>query len=106
MTDLAAILAEAGARRAQAPTPKPQAALKGKAAPPADPRTVKDTVTLTDGGQKIVNLNRGNELAAEFRAKPVDKDYLASLSRAQEDVRRIGQLFAETIKALFAQSRK
>jgi hypothetical protein len=68
-------------------------------------RTVKDTVTLSDSGQKIVNLARGLELAEEFRSKPVDKGFFAGLAKAREDVFRIGQLFAGTIKALFQQSR-
>jgi len=68
-------------------------------------RTVKDTVTLSDSGQKIVNLARGLELAEEFRSKPVDKGFFAGLAKAREDVFRIGRLFAGTIKALFQQSR-
>ncbi len=69
-------------------------------------RTVGDTVTLTEGGQKIVNLARGGELAKQIRAAPVDKDFAANLLKAQEDIFRINLLFSETIKALFLELRK
>ena len=68
-------------------------------------RTVRDTVTLSDGGHKIVNLARGQELAEEIRAAPVDKDFAAILFKAQEDIFRIARLFAETLKAAFQQGR-
>ncbi|NQU61723.1 MAG: hypothetical protein HQ512_11385 [Rhodospirillales bacterium] len=73
--------------------------------PPGQPlpaaRTVFDTVKLSDGGQKIVNLARGQELAKEFRNAPLDEDYAANLLKAQEDIFRITRLFTETIKAAF-----
>ncbi len=72
---------------------------------PAD-RTVRDTVTLSEGGQKIVNLARGGELAREIRVAPVGEDFAANLLKAQEDIFRINLLFSETIKALFLQLRK
>lgn len=72
---------------------------------PAD-RTIRDTVTLSEGGQKIVNLARGEELAREIRTAPVDEDFAANLLKAQEDIARINLLFSETIKALFLQLRK
>ena len=69
-------------------------------------RTVRDTVTLTEGGQKIVNLARGQELAEEIRAAPLDKNFLASLFKAQEDIFRITRLFTETFKAAFLEGRR
>ncbi len=69
-------------------------------------RTVGDTVTLTEGGQKIVNLARGQELADEIRAAPVDKNFLANLFKAQEDIFRITRLFTETIKTAFLEGRR
>jgi len=121
MTDIQTLIAELNARRQQQAPKSPIQALldqargkdagaakDGKAADPrpSSDRTVKDTVTLSDGGQKIVNLARGNELAAEFRGKPVDEGFFAALARARDDVLRIGRLFTETIKAAFQQSRK
>lgn len=76
----------------------------GEAAPAG--RTVRDTVTLSDGGHKIVNLARGRELAGEIRAAPVDKDFAAKLMQALADIFRITRLFTETIKAAFRQSRR
>ena len=75
----------------------------GEAAPTG--RAVRDTVTLSVGGHKIVNLARGQELAAEIRAAPIDDDFFANLKKAQEDIFRIIRLFGETIKAAFRQSR-
>ncbi len=84
------------------------AASKGEGAGEAAPagRTVRDTVTLSDGGHKIVNLARGRELAGEIRAAPVDKDFAAKLMQALADIFRITRLFTETIKAAFRQSRR
>jgi hypothetical protein len=58
-------------------------------------RTVRDTITLSEGGQKIVNLGRGNELANEFRNAPVNKDFANTLSAAFEDISRVARLFTE-----------
>ena len=82
-------------------------ARKGESAgePVPAERTVRDTVTLSVGGHKIVNLARGLELAGEIRAAPVDKDFYANLLKAQEDIFRINLLFTETIKALFLERR-
>lgn len=105
MTDIQTLIAELNARRLEPAPPAPIHAAAGQGAA-ADSRTVKDTVTLSDSGQKIVNLARGNELAAEFRSKPVDEGFFAALARAREDVLRIGRLFTEIIKAAFQQSRR
>ena len=85
--------------------PAPRAGEGGGEAAPAG-RAVRDTVTLSEGGHKIVNLARGQELAREIRAAPVDKDFFANLLKAQEDIFRIMRLFGETIKAAFQQSRR
>ena len=99
----------AGGRVAPAPfTPSAPSANKGEGAgepAPAD-RTIHDTVTLSEGGHKIVNLARGGELAKQIRTAPVDKDFAANLLKAQEDIFRINLLFSETIKALFLELRK
>ena len=82
-------------------------ALKGEgagaaaAAPPPAGRAVRDTVELSEGGQKIVNLARGREVAAEIRAASVDKDFAAKLLKAQEDIFRISHLFGATLKNAF-----
>ena len=98
-----------GGRVAPAPfAPSAPSANKGEGTgepAPAD-RTIHDTVTLSEGGHKIVNLARGGELAKQIRAAPVDKDFAANLLKAQEDIFRINLLFAETIKALFLELRK
>lgn len=79
---------------------------EGTGEPAFGGRTVGDTVTLTEGGQKIVNLARGQELAEEIRAAPVDKNFLSKLFKAQEDIFRITRLFTETIKAAFLAGRR
>lgn len=68
-------------------------------------RAVRDTVELSEGGQKIVNLARGQELARQVRAAPVDKEFMANLVKAQEDIMRITRLFGETFKAAFQERR-
>ncbi len=79
---------------------------KGPVEPPPAARTIHDTVTLSGGGQKIVNLARGGELAKEIRAAPLDKDFAASLLKAQEDIFRINRLFSETIKTAFQERQR
>jgi hypothetical protein len=80
-------------------------ASKGVGEAAAAGRAVRDTVELSEGGHKIVNLARGQELAREIRAAPIDEDFFANLKKAQEDIKRITHLFGETIKAAFRQSR-
>ena len=65
-------------------------------------RTVNDTVTLSDGAQKIVNLNRGKSLADELRDAPVDQDFASNLENATNDVFRISELFNKTVRAAFS----
>ncbi|MBF0248365.1 MAG: hypothetical protein HQL36_09895 [Alphaproteobacteria bacterium] len=80
-----------------------QAPLADETQPDIPPkgRIVQDTVTLSEGGEKVVNLNRGNELAAELKRAPVDANFAATLKSAMEDVMRIGQLFTQTVRTLF-----
>ena len=82
-------------------TTKPNTAPEAQEAPQTS-RTIRDTVTLSDGGQKIVNLARGNELANEFRNAPVDGDYGKKLAKAFEDISRVARLFTETFKSAFS----
>lgn len=59
-----------------------------------------DTVTLSANGQKIVNLNRAQELGAELRAEKDPDAFREKLRLAMEDIRRIGKLFGEVISSL------
>lgn len=64
-------------------------------------REIHDTVELSGGGPKMVNLARGRELAAEIRSKPVDEDFFKFLADAMKDIFRISKLFGETFTTLF-----
>lgn len=64
-------------------------------------RAVHDTVSLSDGGHKIVNLNRAAELGTQIKDAPVDKDFADNLMQASNDVFRIGRLFTQSIRAVF-----
>lgn len=65
----------------------------------AGSRTIHDTVSLSNGS-KIVNLERGLNLAQEVRAEK-DPEKLADLLKAGfEDIKRVGRLFTETFKTL------
>lgn len=67
--------------------------------------TVHDTVSLSAGGQKIVNLNRGQELSQQIKNAPVDKDFAENLRKATQDVFRITELFTQTVKSAFNRTR-
>ena len=57
-------------------------------------RTVRDTVEISEDGQKIINLSRGAELAAQLPDADADREaFDAALERAQEDIKRITALF-------------
>jgi hypothetical protein len=76
------------------------------AAPPKDAaetsqRTVQDTVSLSEGGQKIVNLNRGQDLSASLKDAPTDTTFTDQLRKATEDVFRIMKLFSQTVRSAF-----
>lgn len=64
-------------------------------------RTLQDTVELSAGAEKIVNLNRGAQLAESVKEAPVDKEFATTLRQATQDVFRITKLFAQTVRALF-----
>lgn len=68
-------------------------------------RQVHDTVTLSDGAQKIVNLQRGTVLADEAKTRAVDQDYASFLGDAMADIRRIAKLFNGTFSSFFKQLR-
>ncbi len=86
---------------ARNPPLRTNAGVANSAEPAATGRTITDTVKLSGGGQKAVNLARGRELAQQARTAPVDENYAANLFKAQEDIFRITRLFTETIKATF-----
>lgn len=67
-------------------------------------RAVHDVVTLSEGGQKIVNLARSQELAADLRQETDPVVFASKLRQALEDIRRITRLFAEVLKAAFSRS--
>ena len=57
-------------------------------------RIVRDTVEISEDGQKIINLTRGAELAAQLPDASADREaFNAALERAQEDIKRITTLF-------------
>ena len=57
-------------------------------------RTVRDTVEISEDGQKIINLTRGAELAAQLPDAGADRvAFDLALERAQEDIKRITTLF-------------
>lgn len=72
---------------------------------PADPRAARDTVTLSDGANEIVNLNRAQELGNDLKNAPAGEDISKNLAQASKDVMRITTLFNETVQALFARWR-
>ncbi|OEJ64681.1 hypothetical protein [Magnetovibrio blakemorei] len=63
---------------------------------------IHDTVSLSAGGEKIVNLNRGQELSQQIKNAPVDKDFAENLRKSTEDVFRITKLFTQTVKSAFS----
>ena len=93
---------DAAARRVDE-SDKPSASSKADAtkAPTALDRTLQDTVELSAGAEKIVNLNRGAQLAESVKDAPVVKDFAITLRQATEDVFRITKLFGQTVRALF-----
>ncbi len=70
----------------------------------ADPRAKRDTVSLSDGANKIVNLNRAQELGNDLK-NAAPEDLAKKLEQASKDVFRITALFNETVRAMFARWR-
>ena len=57
-------------------------------------RTARDTLEISEDGQKIINLTRGAELAAQLPDASADRAaFDAALERAQVDIKRITTLF-------------
>jgi len=89
-----AIAAESG----RASSPAPQADAR---AGDVSGRLREDTVSLSAGGEKIVNLNRGATLEAEIKSAAVDETFADKLRRAVEDVFRVNAIFRQSSRALF-----
>jgi len=68
-------------------------------------RTIQDTVTLSEGGQKIVNLARSQDLAQDLKNAPVDASFAAKLKQASADVLRITNLFTQAVRTAFGANR-
>jgi len=69
--------------------------------PVSGDRTVRDTIEISEDGQKIINLARGAELAAELPDAAKDRAaFDAALERAQEDIKRITTLFGGVLNPL------
>lgn len=68
-------------------------------------RRVHDTVTLSDGAQKVVNLQRGAKLAEEAKSRTVDQDFARFLGDSMADIKRITKLFNGTFMSFFKQIR-
>ncbi len=60
-----------------------------------------DTVSLSDDGQVIVNLNRGAELAKEIKDAPIDENFATNLKQASNDVFNIYQRFGQFMRFIF-----
>ena len=55
---------------------------------------VRDTLEISEDGQRIINLTRGAELAAQLPDAGADREaFNEALERAQEDIKRITTLF-------------
>ncbi len=66
-------------------------------------RTVRDTIELSKDGQKIINLGRGAELAAALPDAVKDREaFDAALERAQEDIKRITDLYGGVLNPFSA----
>lgn len=64
-------------------------------------RNIQDTVSLSSGGQKIVNLNNARDLAQDIKDAPIDENFAETLRKATNDTWRITTLFTESVKSLF-----
>jgi len=70
-------------------------------------REIHDTVDIS-GGDKIVNLGRGNDLANEIRSDTDLSTLDERLRQGTSDIERIGRLFREvfaSLSTLFKQNR-
>jgi len=90
--------------------PGETAATVGAKASPAKPRTdeasgndrsIRDTLEISQEGQKIINLARAGELAGELPdARANRAAFDAALAAALKDVERIGLLFGSVLTQL------
>jgi len=92
----------AGKAVAPRPEDKPETNADKTSTQASSPRAQYDTVTLSDGGQKIVNLGRAQDLGAELKNAPVDENFADTLKNSTDDVFRITQLFTQTVKSAFS----
>jgi ribosomal protein L13E len=67
----------------------------------APDRTIQDVVTLSSGGEKVLNVGRGLELAKEFRQGGAGADQAKALRLAVDDVFRITGRFTQSVNAGF-----
>lgn len=86
-------LADLLARRASAKTSEKSTGYKPKG------REIHDTVEIS-GGNKIVNLARGYDLAAEVRKEKDPEKVREMVKQGTADIQRIGKLFQETFVTL------
>ncbi len=89
------------AERASAPDDKATDKADDKADAEIKERLRQDTVSLSEGGQKIVNLNRGRDLSAEIKTAAIDESFADKLWKATQDVFRVNQVFQQSSRALF-----
>ena len=60
-----------------------------------------DTIDLSEGGQKVINLARATELGAKLpNADTNPTEFSVALKRAYEDIERITRLFSEVLTLL------
>jgi hypothetical protein len=67
-------------------------------------REVYDTVSLSDGA-KLVNLNRGQDLAKEVRSDKTAETLSDRIKQGSSDIERIGRLFREVFGTVFKQNK-
>ena len=64
-------------------------------------RAGRDTIDLSEGGQKVINLARATELGAKLPDVDTNPtEFSAALKRAYEDIERITRLFSEVLTLL------
>lgn len=83
------------AERTSTPPTKEQAEAEIKS------RLSQDTVSLSADGEKIVNLNRGRNLASEIKSAEVNETFAEKLWKATQDVFRVGKIFQQSSRSLF-----
>jgi hypothetical protein len=69
---------------------------------PRNERTIHDTLEIGSEGNRIINLERGAELARSLPDASDRDAFDAALESAQQDIRRITRLFGEVLLELQA----